>query len=582
MRNPFPTLNEGAISAWVGSRSFQRGRSYFKGEDIFETRRQGNTLKALCQGSRPQPYRLWVAGSDEGIKEAHCSCPVGGGGHCKHVGALLLTWLHQPDVFRTVEDPDANLERRSKSELIALIKQMLEVQPDLETLLESALPADSRSSTLVDLETYRQQAAAAFRRSINDWDWGGAGGIKVVLGAGDNFLAQSDHANAGIVYQAVAQEVFEHFEMMMHGDDEYVYDVVNRCTQGLGNCLAAGDGDAAARERALQALFDIFCSDLDYGGYGLGEDADELMLKHADAAEKSLIAGWVRAAILSATGEYDGYKRQAYGSLLLDLEADHLDDDAFLEISRESGLLDDLVDRLLTLGRLDEALAEAGRARDTELLNLAKLFSAHGDGHAVEPLVAGRIEKNNDDGLTLWLKDQYEERGELDEALALAQQQLEQQPSLAAYQGVRELSQRLGIWYRSRSKLLTKWTAAGQYGLLTDIYLEEGAIDLALQTARKYDQTASYYAADRLLLVAQAAEETRPQAAIEIYLERAEELIADRGRERYQQACTYLTTVRDLYRQMSQERAWTGVMAELRERHERLPALQDELNQAGL
>ena len=130
--------------------------------------------------------------------------------------------------------------------------------------------------------------------------------------------------------------------------------------------------------------------------------------------------------------------------------------------------------------------------------------------------------------------------------------------------------------------MLTKWTAAEQYGLLTDIYLEEGAIDLALQSVRKYDQTSSYYAADRLLLVAQAAEETRPQAAIEIYLERAEELIAGRGRERYQQACTYLTTVRDLYRQMSQERAWTGFMAELRERHERLPALQDELNQAGL
>ena len=444
MRNPFPTMNEGAISDWVGSRSFQRGRSYFKGGDIFETRRQGNTLKALCQGSRPQPYRLWVAGSDEGIKEAHCSCPVGGGGHCKHVGALLLTWLHQPDVFRTVEDPDANLERRSKSELIALIKQMLEVQPDLETLLESTLPADSRSSTLVAPESYRRQAADAFRRSINDWDWGGAGGINVVLGSGDNFLAQSDYANAGIVYQAVAQEVFEHFEMM-HGDDEYIYDVMNRCTQGLGNCLAAGDGDAPARERALQALLDIFRSDMDYGGYGLGEDADELMLEHADAAEKSLIAGWVRAALPSATGEY-GYKRRAYGSLLLDLEADHLDDETFLEISRKSGLLDDLVDRLLTLGRLDEALAEAGRVRDTELLNLAKLFSAHGDGHAVEPLVAGRIEKNNDDGLTLWLKDQYEERGELDEALALAQQLLEQHPSLAAYQGVRELSQRLGIW----------------------------------------------------------------------------------------------------------------------------------------
>ena len=583
MRNPFPTLNEGTISDWVGSQSFQRGRSYFKGGDIFETRRQGNTLKALCQGSRPQPYRLWVAGSTEGIKEAHCSCPVGGGGHCKHIGALLLTWLHQPDVFRTVEDPDANLERRSKSELIALIKQMLEVQPNLEILLESTLPADSRSSTLVDLESYRRQAASAIRSSADGWDWDGTGGIGVVLGSGDNFLAKSDYANAGIVYQAVAQEVFEHFEMLHddYHDSDYLYDAVNRCVQGLGKCLDAGDDDAVAREKALQGLFAIYRSELDYGGYGLGDGAEDLILEHATEAEKSLIAGWVRAALPAATGRYDGYKRQAYGSLLLDLEADHLDDDAFLEICRESGRLDDLVDRLLALGRLDEALAEADQARDLDLLTLAGIFSAHGDGRKVEPLVAGRIETTNDHGLMAWLKDQHEERGELAEALVLAQQLLEQRPGLAAYQDVRELCQRLGIWQESRSKLLAEWAAAREYGILTDVYLSEGEIDLALKSVRQYEQV-SPYAGDRLIRVAQAAAETRPQAAAEIYRGQAEELIKARGRNRYRHACTYLTTMRDLYRQMSQEPAWTDFMAEFREHHRRLPALQEELSKAGL
>ena len=584
MRNPFPTLNEGTISDWVGTQSFQRGRSYFKGGDIFETRRQGNTLKALCQGSRPQPYRLWVTGSAEGIKEAHCSCPVGGGGHCKHIGALLLTWLHQPDVFRTVEDPEANLERRSKSELIALIKQMLEVQPNLEILLESTLPADSRGSPLVDPDSYRRQAASAIRSSIDGWDWDGTGGIGVVLGSGDNFLAKSDYANASIVYQAVAQEVFEHFEMLHddYHDSDYLYDAVNRCVQGLGKCLDAGDDDAVAREKALQGLFAIYRSELDYGGYGLGDGAEDLILEHATEAEKSLIAGWVRAALPAATGRYDGYKRQAYGSLLLDLEADRLDDNAFLEICRTSGRLDDLVDRLLTLGRLDEALDEAGRVGDVDLLTLAGIFSAHGDGRAVEPLVSGRIEKNSDHGLTAWLKDQYEERGELAKALALAQQLLEQHPSLAAYQGVRDSSQRLGIWHQSRSQLLAEWAAAREYGLLTDIYLEEGVIDLALKSVRQYEQTSPYYAGNQLLRVAEAAEETRPQAAVEIYRKQVEELIKARGRKRYRHACTYLTTMRDLYRQMSQELAWTDFMAEFREHHRRLPALQEELSKAGL
>ena len=584
MRKPFTTVSEDAISDWVGSRSFQRGRSYFKGGAIFDTRLQGNNLKALCQGSRSQPYRLWVACSAEGIEEAHCSCPVGDGGRCKHVGALLLAWLDQPDVFRTVEEPDTNLERFSKSELIALVQQMLQVQPNLETLLESALPRDSRSSTLVDPDSYRRQAASAIRSSIDGWDWDGTGGIGVVLGSGDNFLAKSDYANASIVYQAVAQEVFEHFEMLHddYHDNEYLYDAVNRCVQGLGKCLDAGDDDAVARDKALQGLFAIYRSELDYGGYGLGDGAEDLILEHATEAEKNLIAGWVRAALPAATGRYDGYKRQAYGSLLLDLEADHLDDDAFLEICRESGRLDDLVDRLLALGRLDEALAEAERTRDLDLLTLAGIFSVHGHGRKVEPLVAGRIEAANDHGLMEWLKDQYEERGELAEALALAQQLLEQRPGLAAYQDVRELCQRLGIWQESRSKLLAEWAAAREYGILTDVYLSEGEIDLALKSVRQYEQISRYYAGDRLIRVAQAASETRPQAAAEIYRGQAEELIKARGRKRYRHACTYLTTMRDLYRQMSQEPAWTDFMAEFRERHRRLRALQDELNKAGL
>ncbi len=582
MHNPFPAMSEGTISDWVGSRSFQRGHSYFKGEAILDPCLQGNTLKAWCQGSRPQPYRLWVAGSAEGIKEAHCSCPVGGGGRCKHVGALLLTWLHHPDAFRAVEEPNAILEQRSKSELIALIQQMLEVQPNLETLLESALPGDSRSGTLVNPESYRQRAAVAFRSSFDDWGWSGTVDIDIVLGSGDNFLAQSDYANAGIVYQAVAQEMFEHLEMVLHEDDEYLYEVVNRCVQGLGNCLAAGGGDAAAREKALQGLWSIYRSDLDYGGYGLGDDAVDLMLEHADAAEKSLIAGWVRAVMPAATSRYNSYQHRAYGGFLLALEADHLDDDAFLEICRASGRLDDLVNRLLTLGRLDEALAEAGRAGDVALLTLAGIFSAHGDGRKLEPLVAGRIETTHHQGLMAWLKHQHEERGELAEALVLAQRVLAQRPGLIAYQDVRELCQRLGIWQASRSKLLAEWTAAREYGLLTDIYLEEGEVDLALKSVRQYEQISRYYAGDRLLRVAQAAAATRPQDAVEIYRKQVEKLIEDRGRRRYQEACIHLTTMRDLYRQMSREPAWTDFMAALRERHRRLSALQDELDKAGL
>ena len=402
----------------------------------------------------------------------------------------------------------------------------------------------------------------------------------MVLGSGDNFLAKSDYANAGIVYLAVVQAMFEHFEMMYEEDGEDMHGLVNRCVQGLGNCLTAEDGNAAARENALQALFEIFRLDLDYGGYGLADEVDELILEHADDDEKRIVAGWARTAMQAATGEYDDFRRQSYGSILLDLEADHLDDDTFLEnLPRER-----------PLGRLGGSAADAGavgrgvwpKPVGPETWN-CRPWRGYSE-HMV--MAAGwnrwwprEIETTRINGLTTWLKEQHEERGELAEALVLAKRLLEQHPDLAKYQDIRELSQRLGIWQATRPKWLAEWTAAGQYGLLTDIHLDEGDIDLALKSVRQPSR-GFYYG--QWMRVAEAAAETRPQAAAELYREQAEKLVEARGRERYQQACTYLTTMRDLYRQMAREPAWIDFMAEFRERHHRLRALQDELNQAGL
>ena len=162
MPESMPAVSAETISDWVGLRNFQLGRSYLEDGALFDLRLQGATLKARCQGSMPQPYRLRVALGDGKVKDADCSCPVGSGGRCKHAAALLLTWLEQREAFRVVAELDADLERRSKGELVVLIKQMLQLQPDLESLLEMPLPGSYGRSVPVNPEICRRQVAAAF------------------------------------------------------------------------------------------------------------------------------------------------------------------------------------------------------------------------------------------------------------------------------------------------------------------------------------------------------------------------------------------------------------------------------------
>ena len=582
MSNTIPVSSESAISDWVGSRNLRLGRDYLESDAIIDPRRQGNAVKGWCQGSMSHPYRLHVAFGAKGIDEAHCSCPVGGGGRCKHVGALLLACLERPHAFRVVAELDTGLERRSKTELIALIKRMLQLEPDLETLLEADLPEGNERSAPVNPEIYRRQVSAAFRRGGDDWmaPQRVARDIELTLDVGDRFLALADCAGAGIVYRAVALGILEHYDTIPDEDGQLA-EVVNRCVEGLGKCLAGGEGDAALRESCLQTLFDVYRFDVDLGGIGLGEAAPDLILEHATDEEKGGIAGRVRAAIPTGESWSDSYHRRVYGRFLLELEKAHLDDASFLGVCRECGLMAELVDRLLTLGRLEDAVAEADSAGDYDLLTLADIFREHGCARMVEPLLVKRIETSRDYRLSDWLKERYRERGELAEALALAGRLLERHPHITGYREVRELSQALGVWQESRPQLLARLSAANEYGLLTDIYLEEGEVDLALESVNRI-RTRFLHNADQLIRVAQAASETHPQAALDIYRQQAERLIEVRGRDNYRQACAYLTRVRDLYRQMSRASEWTGFIAELRERYRRLPALKEELSNAGL
>jgi len=132
-----------------------------------EPLRQGMTLKASCLGSSAPSYRVEVALDEEGIAGAECSCPVGASGQCKHIAALLLTWLNNPESFAQIADTQTALEERSKPELIALVRQMLQRYPDLEYLLQLPLPIKRTDQTTINPAVIRRQVSHAFGGSSN-------------------------------------------------------------------------------------------------------------------------------------------------------------------------------------------------------------------------------------------------------------------------------------------------------------------------------------------------------------------------------------------------------------------------------
>jgi catechol 2,3-dioxygenase-like lactoylglutathione lyase family enzyme len=457
----------------------------------------------------------------------------------------------------------------------------------------------------VNPAVYRRQIADAFERDAPII----AEGLLAVKQTADRLVQPGDVLGAATIYDTLVTEIFEQSHLYYDedaGDDDYyeeegyypeeagLEELVGACIDALGNCLADERTDRVAREKCIVVLFATYQRDLHAdNSHGFAASAADLLVKCTTPLERQTIAQWVRDALADEEEPVAGSERQAYGGFLLRLEQEYLDDEAYLRICRETGRTTDLIDRLLALGRIDEAAQETRRVEDYALLGLVDLFIQHGQDTVAERLVRARITEKPAPHLLEWLQKYYRDRGNYTAELETAETLFRAQPFLRRYQELRDLAGRLDRWEGLRRELLAFLEQASNTSLLIQIALEEGDIDHALYllkgTAKKdyhghtYLDSYGYFGHSNLALqVARAAEETRPREAIELYQHYAERLIALRERKNYQAACAYLVKMRALYEKLGEHGAWTSYIIALREQNRNLRALKEELADAGL
>jgi uncharacterized Zn finger protein len=575
------SLTESQIRDWVDAGSFERGWGYFESGHILNPRRQGNTLKARCWGSMPTPYRLQVTLGPEGIVAGHCSCPVGAGGHCKHVVAMLFTWVDDPEAFLEMEDLETSLQRRSKEELVVIIERMINRCPDLETLIELPVPGHTREE--VDPDLIRRQVIGVLS-SHADLGWQSgyaiADDLMSLVEIGEEYVNHQAWNSAVAVLRTIIEETLERY-YEVHDEEGEILGPVFESLELLGTCFAAVE-DKAQREAMLETLLEAYRWDVEYAGVGIGQQASDIILTHIRPEEGERVAQWLRELLPEGDAWDQVYRRREIGSFLLALEEEQMDDEAFLTLCRETDQEGLLVDRLLSLGRVTEAVSTGRESSDYELLSLADIFAGHERGDLAEGLIRERLQTIEDTRLIVWLQKRAKERGDLEEALSLEERLFWQSPSLEGYQKVRALARLVERWSYLREVILERLADEEELPLLIEIYVDEDEIDLALETLQKMRESGRYGARYLLPEVAQAAEDSRPRAAIRLYMEMVERLIAGRGRSNYNTAAALLERVRELYHRLDEDETWHTLIAQLREENRRLRALQDELDKAGL
>src|SRR5256886_7278584 len=185
VKRQFKPLSEADIQAYSDEASFQKGYDYYVHRAIIEPPLCESFLRACYHGSSGSPSRVEVTLLPPGDKSAHklvsagCSCPQAG--ICKHLVALLLTWLHQPERFVVRSRLMGRLSEKSREELLALLEQLVQRQPDIEPMVELLIELPLASPALeknrfgqgeertVCPSTIERQVASAFYHAGEGW-----------------------------------------------------------------------------------------------------------------------------------------------------------------------------------------------------------------------------------------------------------------------------------------------------------------------------------------------------------------------------------------------------------------------------
>src|SRR5260370_4355232 len=226
----FKPLSEADIEAVSDDARLRKGYDDYFQHAIVEPTLSESVLRGFCHSSSGSPYRVEATLLPAGDKSTHkvvyagCSCPRGG--FCKHLVALLLTWINQRERFVVRSGLMARLEEKSREELLALLEQLVQRQLDIEPMVELltelplATPAQGKNrpgrgkERTLDPSTIQSQVDSAFYNAGEGWGAASrvAAELERLYDIGKSFAEAGEWANAQGVYATVAEETIIQYE----------------------------------------------------------------------------------------------------------------------------------------------------------------------------------------------------------------------------------------------------------------------------------------------------------------------------------------------------------------------------------
>jgi uncharacterized Zn finger protein len=604
-----PKLTESMIRASASAQSFQRGQEYYEGGAISNTAIQGNVLTGECEGTSAPYYSVRVDLDEGGVAAAYCTCPYEFGGYCKHVVALLLTYLHDPQQFAIRAEPTDLLADLDRDDLAALMTKLLRDRPELYDWVEAAIstPASKHKTRkskhkTVDAEVYRRQIRGivhgldGLRMSEAYWHVGGlVGELRGVQDTAMKFLDAGDADTALEILLALADEGGHGIEHIDDSDGE-LGGYMNDLGQPLAEVILSLDLSAIEREKLIARLKKI-AKYLD--DYGMGDGMDVALQAAEQGWEDTPIEATLQSTIHSVPRDYDEEYEEESEEEDFDEDEDegvpswrpgYVSDltEAKLNVLDRQGRIDEYLALCLKAGRhlryalklcdldrtsaaadyaaqhltsSEEALRLAERLRDLKQLDMATAIGERGLQLAGSKMRLGE-----------WLGALEEAQGRTELALQAWLAALPENPSLNTYQAVKRLAG--SKWSELRPEAMQALDKSYNKLPLAEVLLFEQEWDEAIKLAERdrFDYRVSEMVADAVIL-------HRPEWVMNTSLKHAERLMVEVKSKNYPIAASWLKKAKKAYQQLGREAEWQAYLVKIKEQYKRRPALQAQLRQ---
>lgn len=558
------TLTESTLRAYASAQSFERGLSYYHAGAIYNTICQGNLLLADCAGS--DIYHLRVNLDEGGIQSASCTCPYEMGGYCKHLIALLLTYLNKPDEFTERKSISALLENVDKSALVAILTKLADRQPELYNWLETSLATFPVKKSDSQPRPVSQVSESAWRKRVknilrpggrgyyDDYQsaYGVAQELDEVVETATDILAAGDAQGAITILMVLLEELSDAYEMFDDSDSE-LGDSADYAGENLAEAILSADLDEKERKN-LASRVDSVAENL--VSYGI-EDGINLV-------QLALDYGW------ETSPEYIDTLEAAKLNVLE--RQGRIDE--FLALCQQNGQQLRYAKKLLEIGRTEEGIAAAHQLSDSiHVLEVAKaLRESNRLPDAIGLAEYGLGLEGSKFNLADWLAPLEEAQRRNEQALQAYLAAFAEGPSLEVYKHLQRLSGER--WQQMKPAQMKLLLGSSRTDAIVDVYLYEQEWDAAIALADQH-----LYSYNLREKVADAVIAHRPDWVIRVSITEAEKLIEPTQSKYYPHAARWLAKAKQAYLQSGRATEWLAYFTQLKTTYARRPSLQKELRQ---